>query len=254
MKKRALLGILSLFILCFWIQAQPDYNEVIRMGNQAYNEGLYQKAISLYDSVLSDGIVSKDLFYNMGNAYFKINDLPNAILYYEKALKFDPTDEDILFNLKIANSMKVDKIESVPKLFYVQWWETLRNIFPANTWAWISVVVFTGVFLMAIIFMMSRSLPLRRTTFWLGMVFAFLFMISLIMSYQKYKEAQSNDYGIVFTPTITVKSSPSKNSVDLFVIHEGSKVKVIDEVEGWYEIRIANGSEGWLPSNAIKII
>ncbi len=254
MKKSIFLGIISLFIFCPASLTQPDYNNIIRMGNEAYNEGMYQKAIVLYDSVLSDGLVSRDLYYNMGNAYFKINNLPNAILYYEKALKLDPGNEDILFNLKIANSIKVDKIEPVPKLFYVQWWETLRNIFPANTWAWISVIVFTGIFLMAIIFMMSRNTTSRRATFWFGMIFIFLFMVSLIMSYQKYQKARSSEYGIVFTPTITVKSSPSKNSVDLFVIHEGSKVKVIDEVDEWYEIRIANGSEGWLPVSSIEII
>lgn len=234
--------------------AQTDYNKLIREANAAYNEGAYQEAIMLYDSVLSDGIISRDLFYNTGNAYFKVNDLPHAILYFEKALKLDPGNKDVLFNLRIANSMKVDKIEAVPELFYVQWWKSFRNILPANAWAWISVLFFAGIFFMAVVFMVSSSTAIRRSTFWSGMVFIFLFVISSIMSYQKYTEAQSKDYGIVFTPTITVKSSPSKTSVDLFVIHEGSKVKVIDEVEGWYEIRIANGSVGWLPAGSVKII
>ncbi|MFO8128626.1 MAG: tetratricopeptide repeat protein [Bacteroidales bacterium] len=248
-------SILVIFILTFvTAYGQDNYKELIRAANNAYNEGAYQEAKEKYLEVAGQGYTSAALYYNLGNACFKTNDIPAAILYYEKALKIDPTDEDVQYNLNIANSMKVDKIEEVPDLFYILWWDQLSNLFRANTWAWISAATFLLVFIMATVFVTSVSVRARRSSFWTGILFLFLFVIATVISYQEYVEYTRDDQAIVFTPTLTVRSSPMENSVDLFVIHEGTKVTLIDEVEGWAEIRIANGSTGWIPRSSFRVI
>jgi len=233
---------------------QPVNTQLITEAENAYNQGNYQEAIDIYQGILDSGYFSPELYYNMGNASFKAGNIPNAILYFEKALKLDPGNKDIQFNLNIANSRIVDKIENVPELFYVEWWKAARNLLTPNAWAWLTVVLFTLIFVMAISFMISRSVSVRRTSFWAGIIFIILFLFGMLFSWQEYKEFHNREHAIIFTPTVTVKSSPSGNSVDLFVIHEGTKVRIIDQVEGWYEIRIANGSEGWLPASAMELI
>ncbi|MEA3477472.1 MAG: tetratricopeptide repeat protein [Bacteroidota bacterium] len=235
-------------------QAQESQFPVIEQANQAYNAGAYQEAIDLYNDVLKEDYSSAALYYNLGNAYFKINDIPSAILNYEKALKLNPNDQQIQFNLNIANSQIVDKIEAVPDMFYVRWWKDFSKTFSSDDWARIAIGLYLMIILLAAVFIISRSPGLRRISFWAGLATGIMLIISTTISYQKYNQQINDKYAIIFSPTITVKSSPSRSSVDLFVIHEGTKVEITDQVEGWHEIRIVNGSIGWVPQNILKKI
>lgn len=231
-----------------------DPDTLILKANQVYNQGLYDSAITLYSIVLEDGLESYELYYNMGNAYFKSNKLPAAILYYEKARKLAPNDEDVNFNLSIANSMIVDKIEKVPELFFKQWWNYFYNVFSEDMWTILSILSWMILLLFIGIFLLAKSRSLKKTSFYLGLLFVFISITTFGLSSQKYYYTKENKEAIIFTPTITAKSSPTLSAVDLFVIHEGTKVHIVDEVQGWAKIKIRNGSIGWLPVESMKRI
>ncbi len=227
---------------------------LIEEANKNYCEDNFEKAIELYQKAIDNGVESSELYYNLGNAYFKINSIPSAILYYEKAEKINPNDDDILFNLQIANNRIVDKIEQVPEIFYVRWWRNILYTFTVDEWGYLSLVSFAIVVIMLLIFFLTNIYWAKKISFWLGLVFIFIAGTSYLMANQKYNSFIKDHQAIVFTPTLTVKSSPSDSGIDLFVIHEGSKVQITDHVGEWYEIELANGSVGWIKENDIQKI
>ncbi len=244
-----------IIILFFTIGLFASENDsLIDFANKKYSEGLYNEAIENYQKVIDNGYTSSELYFNLGNSYFKMNDLPSSILYYERARRLAPNNEDILFNLKIANSRIPDKIEKVPELFFKRWWNSFYNMFSVNNWAKITILVFVITLICTAFFILSKQRRIKMIGFWLGLLFLILSVFSFGLSYQKYVYSQKHHEAIVFTPTITIKSSPNKNSVDLFVIHEGSKLIITDKVDDWYEIRIANGGVGWLLQSSVEII
>jgi len=231
-----------------------DHNTIIKKANEAYNQGLFDSAIGLYNSVTNDGLESFELYYNLGNAHFKNNNLPKAILFYEKAKKLSPTDEEVNYNLNVANSMIVDKIERVPEMFYKHWWNYFYNMFSADAWTIISIVIWLIFLTFLTFFILGRSSKSKRLTFYLAILFLFGSIASFGLASQKYYYTKENKEAIIFTPTITVKSSPTMGSVDLFVVHEGTKVRIIDKVDEWNKIKIQDGSIGWLPAKSMELI
>ena len=227
---------------------------LVAQSNKAYNEGLYAEAAKLYEQVAATGYESPELYYNTGNARFKLNDFPGAILWYERARRLDPGNEDILFNLNVANSKIADKIEPVPEMFYRRWYFTLVDRLSADGWAWASVSCFLAAFAMAVLYLLASRMFLRKAGFWSAGVFLVLFLFGLVFSFSANEKAYNTEEAIIFTPTVTVKSSPDEKSIDLFVLHEGTKVRIMDRIGEWYEVRIANGSVGWLLSSTMERI
>ena len=234
--------------------ASQSNDALISSGNQAYSEGKYNDAIGFYTKVIDNGFESSELYYNLANSYFKINDIPSAILNYEKAKKLNPKDEDINFNLNLANSRITDKIEPVPDFFLKKWLREFGNIFNVDAWARISVIAFILSLIFASLFVISNSVMLRKFAFWTATILLLLAIVSFTFGFHNYKRFTRHNEGIIFTSTVTVKSSPNDNSVDLFVIHEGTKVSIMDKVESWSEIRVANGSVGWVHDSVYKTI
>lgn len=247
-----------IIILCLVLTAgmavADDNQLLLEEANKSYSNDNFEKAIELYQKVIDNGMESAGVYFNLGNAYFKMNNLPSAILYYEKAKKLKPNDEDINTNLEIANSRIVDKIENVPEIFYKRWWKILLYTFSVDQWGVISLISFSLIFLMLLFFLLTKIYWLKKTSFWLGIIFIIISGTTYLLANQKYKTFTQDHQAIVFTPTLTVKSSPSENGVDLFVIHEGTKVKITDHVGDWYEVKIANGSVGWLKEDDIRKI
>lgn len=223
-------------------------------ANDKYNAEEYEAAIEVYMNILDAGFESAALYYNLGNSYFKIQDIPSAILYFEKAKKLNPDDEDLDFNLKVARMQVLDKIEPLPELFFKTWWRNLISLFHSDIWTKFSIGFFILFFILFSFYLLSGFTRIRKLSFYTGLFVLVLSVFTFVLASQKFKLEKNLKEAIVFTPTITVKSSPNQNSVDLFVIHEGSKVQVIDEVGEWYKIRIANGSIGWLPLKTLKPI
>lgn len=238
---------LSVLSINVWADPLIDINK----GNKAYQEGFYENAVSLYEKVIKEGYTSAELYYNLGNAYFKVNELPSAILYYERALKLDPTNEDIVYNLKVANNQIIDKIDQLPKLFYERWWDNLKVLNSPDGWAMTSIILFSAFFMCIALFLLSTSIRIRRLLLPIGLIILFLTGISFIIAADTYNEATDRRDAIVFAASLPVKSSPEDTGIDLFVIHEGIKVEIIDQLTGWKEIRIANGSKGWVKSETV---
>ncbi|GAB1419727.1 tetratricopeptide repeat protein [Bacteroidales bacterium] len=247
---RKLFFLLLFFIFSHAVAQSPA--QQLEAANNLYGEAHYEEALKAYLNLIDLGYSSDALFYNTGNTYFKLKDIPSAILYYEKALKINPSDDDIKHNLQVANSMIIDKIDLMPELFFRQWWRAFYNLMPANSWAWVSTIVFLFTLVAAYLYITSQQTSVRRSAFFSGILLILMTIITFGLASQKYYYTRQTNEGIIFAPTITVKSSPSESSVDLFVLHEGTKVALLDETAGWQKIRIANGSIGWLREGTFK--
>jgi len=244
--------IIILFYLLFGpVTAQvTEMQNLLQQANQLYADNQYNAAIELYEKILQGNYESPALYFNLGNAYFKEGNIPAAILNYEKALKLDPTDNDIRYNLDLANSRIVDKIEPLPEFFMKTWWRNIRDLFSSDQWARAGLLLLILSLASAFVFFVSRSILARKISFWTGTFFIFMMLIAFVFSSSGYRHYNRSDSAIIFNPTVTVKSSPNDNSVDLFVIHEGTKVTISDQVEGWSEIRLANGNVGWVKTSS----
>jgi len=250
MKHLFLLSLLFASLTLFADQQQI----YIQQANKAYSVGSYTEAATLYKKVVLSGYESPDLYFNLGNTYFKLNDFANAILWYERAKRLDPGNEDLDFNLNVANNKIADKIEPLPELFYKRWINNVILMFPVDTWAGAAIVLFIIGLSAGILYLASRVLFLRKIGFWLGLTAIFLSLITLTIAWSGYHNLKNQNQAIIFTPTVTIKSSPDEKSVDLFVLHEGTRVDILDRIGNWLEIRIANGSVGWIQSGALEKI
>ncbi|MCK9613043.1 MAG: tetratricopeptide repeat protein [Bacteroidales bacterium] len=238
---------------CFLASASVN-QEIIADANKAYTENKFSVAIELYKKIISNGFESPELYYNLGNAYFKTNDYPSALLYYEKAKKLDPSNEKINYNINIANTKIIDKIEALPIPFYKRWWNVFQQWFSVDTWAILSIVFIFLFFVSLAVYLIGNTVAVRKVFFWLGIFFLVFTITSAGNAYSRYHNLQIVKEAIIFEPTVNVKSSPDAESQDIFVIHEGTKVKITDKVGTWIEIKIANGSDGWVQESVVEVI
>ena len=234
--------------------AYSDNKLTIDSANQAYNKNKYVEAISLYKKVIDNGYEAADIYYNMGNCYFRMANYPYSILYFERAKKLNPADADIDFNLKIANTKIIDKLEVVPQLFFIKWWIAFSNLFSIDNWA-IASIVFLSLFIaFLLVYIVSNSYNIKKLSFWMFIAMLFLSITSYGFAQKQYNHIISQNEGIILTPTVTVRSSPDEKGSDKFVIHEGTKVVIEDELNNWVKVRIANGSNGWVEKQTFEAI
>ena len=238
------------FSMVFEARAQKP-EELLTKANSLYNENDFDSALVVYKDIVEQGYSSATLYYNIGNTYYKLRNYPLAIYYYEKSLKLDPNNDDTKHNIEIAQLFLTDKIEAVPELFIKTWWNNLSNTFTLNTWSIITLVLIGFSLICIFFYITARTRGLKKSMFFTGLLFIVLTICSFSISAEKYNYTNTNNEGIIIVPTITIKSSPSSSSVDLFVLHEGSKVKILDNTDGWEKIKIANGSIGWLPASSV---
>lgn len=251
MKNKLIIIILFLFANKLYA---VDNSSLFIKANDLYKNGRYDTAIILYNDILKSGVESSELYFNIGNAYFKKKDISNAILNYERAHKLAPGDDDINFNLQLAQTMIVDKINILPEFFLLSWLRNFRELFSTDAWAKISITLFIFVLIITGIYLYTNRLWLKKISFWLGIVFIVFSIMALYNSYSTKKAIESQSWAIVMTPSVTIKSSPDEDGTDLFVIHEGTKVWINDKVENWLKIRIADGNNGWIKKTDIEAI
>ncbi len=223
-------------------------------ANQHYIAGEYDDAISAYNEILNTNKVSAEVYYNLGNAYYKNNQFTQAILNYERAKLLAPNDEDIQFNLDLANQHVVDAIDPLPHVFFIRWWNNITNKFSVDQWARISVVSFLVFLILAGLFFFTRNGAIKRISFWAGILIVVISIFSFNFAARHKKRITEHNFAIIVQPSVTVKSSPSESGTDLFLIHEGLKVEIRDSLAGWKEIRLSDGNQGWLPENSIERI
>ncbi|MFW6276985.1 MAG: tetratricopeptide repeat protein [Bacteroidota bacterium] len=228
--------------------------QILSEANKLYTEGSYDEAIIQYQKVIGQGYVSSGLYYNLGNAFYKINNIPAAILHYEKAHKFNPGDEDIEFNLNIARLKTVDKIEPLPKPFFEKWFDSMSTVFTSTEWS-VAGIAFTWLFFFGgFIYLFALKPGLRKIGFTAAAGFLVLSVFSYSMSYHVYNTEYGTPEAVIFSPSIYVKSSPDEESTDLFILHEGTKVKITDQLGEWQKIRLADGNVGWIPESSVRRI
>ena len=250
--------IITQFVLLFIIGFSMVYEaraqkpeELLTKANSLYNENAFDSALVVYKDIVEQGYSSSTLYYNIGNTYYKLRNYPLAIYYYEKSLKLDPNNEDTRHNIEIAQLFLTDKIEAVPDLFIKTWWNNLSNTFTLNVWSIITLVLIGLLLTCLFFYITAKTRGLKKSMFFTGLILILFTICSFSISVKKYNYISTNNEGIIIIPTITIKSSPSNSSVDLFVLHEGSKVKILDNADGWEKIKIANGSIGWLPTSSV---
>lgn len=251
MKKVILLLIVLLALPCF---SASDAVSNFEKANSFYKKGDYLSAIADYNKILESGFESSDIYFNLGNCYYKLNKTADAILSFERAKMLSPGDEDIDFNLKIANMRTIDRFQTIPKPFFIEWYASLQELNSSGTWAVYGIVLLFVASVSSIGFILVWSVPLKKTLFAIAVITLIISIFSFISANQKYNLENTRDYAIVYNPSVYVKSSPDEKSTDLFILHEGTKLKVLDSVSGWLKIRLANGNLGWLPEKTIKII
>ena len=223
-------------------------------ADQAFIDERYSDAIKAYEDILTQEYVSAEVHYNLGNAYFKAGQIAPSILHYERALKLAPSDEDILFNLKLANLSVKDRVEEIPQLFFVHWWNAILKAFSVDGWAWSTVIAFIIALAGFLLFRFSSDEGMRRLTFYTAVLALFWAGFSLYAAQLAFNHAVNDDRAVVFAATINAKSAPDQKGKDLFVIHEGLVVTVSDELNGWVRIKLSNGNVGWIPNDKVVAI
>ncbi len=231
-----------------------DTRAIINQANSFYTRNEFDEAIKKYQQAISTGNVTAGLYFNLGNAYYKTHNIKNAILNYERARLLDPSDKDIIINLEMANSQTFDKIESIPDVFFITWFKWLENRLSKGKWALMSVSSFIICIILFLIFLLSRIMTIKVASFYLGIFVLVIAIASYIFGYQLNKNQITHNKAIIFTPTVVVKSSPSDTGNNLFIIHEGTKVELLDKIGNWNEIKISDGRRGWMLETDMQVI
>ena len=223
-----------------------DNDSLYLIANALYQQGQYEPALERYNAVILSGKESADLYYNMGNAAYRSNSIGHAILYYEKALKLEPTHEDAIHNLDFVSRYRLDAFEEVPVLFLGAWIAGFIQVFPEQIWSILALIFFIIILIGLLVYLFSRYLVMKKSGFISGLVALVLFVITLFSALSRHRDIVNPDSGIILAPSVVVRSSPSESGTELFILHEGTKIKVNEEVSGWQNIRLIDGREGWI--------
>lgn len=255
--KKLIVNILFVFLSASVGAIGQTINEgqkIYQEANTAYQKLQFEKSIQLYEKLLKEDFHSSDVFYNLGNAYFKNGNFAKAILNYERALKSNPDDEDVIFNLKIASLKVADKIENVPEIFYKKWINKLSLIFSSASWATILIILSWLLFGSAAFYIVGQSIATKKIAFISMLGLILLTSGTAIIAYRSHAINYVDQKAIIMATSVYIKSSPDEKGNDLFILHEGTKVDLLDQLNNWHKIRIANGSVGWMKSEDIEKI
>ncbi len=246
--------VLTIIITLFINLGAQDFNELFQNANQAYRAQAFDEAIELYMKILSEGYHSKEIYFNLGNCYFRLNQIGEAILYYEKALKINPQDNDIRYNLELANLRVIDRIELPPQFILFQWWDNLKLFFSIDQLTRLIALFFFAAIVSLILWLFVKRYRIRRwflmicTLFGLVTIFWVYILVVRVREYNSFRQA------IVLPYTVTIMSAPDENSTDVFLLHEGVKVHLEEQRGDWVKISLPDGKSGWLRSDNLGII
>lgn len=232
--------------------AKQIVNATKAEGDSAYIKNDFASAIQIYESLLQQG-EAPEIYYNLGNCYYKTDDIARAILNYERALLLSPGNTDIRANLEIARSKTIDKVTPVPEIFFITWIKSLVNSQSSDAWARTGIVSFLLLLVSLAIFFFTQHIKWKKIGFSAAILFLIVTVLSNLFASQQ-KSYLSND-AIILSPSVTVRSTPSESGTSLFVLHEGRKVEIKDNsMREWKEIRLEDGKVGWVPSSSIEVI
>jgi len=248
---------IKFFILCFFIITSgfvSAQEEMIKAAEAAYTQEDYSQAIERYEEILKIYGDSPEIFYNLGNAYYKADRIAPAILNYERALLMNPGDASVRFNLEIAKLKKVDHIEPLGEFFLVQWFRTVQNLISVDAWASLGIGCFILFIGCLILYFFSKWMRLKKTGFYLGIILLIIVICSNVFAWNQQKAIVDRKGAIIFAPTVTIKSSPDASGTDLFALHEGTKVFIKSSLGEWHEIELEDGNVGWIRQKDLERI
>ncbi|MBP3419239.1 MAG: tetratricopeptide repeat protein [Marinifilaceae bacterium] len=248
MKRVFLLALLNLVVLCSLMAQSSEQAE------NYYKSGEYDKAIEEYNAILNGGESSAALYFNLANSYYKAGENTKAIINYERAKLLAPRDKDIEYNLALARKGAVDKIETLPEIFFVRWYNSFVDSISVDGWGYFSVSLFILFLILLAMFLFSRFATIKKIGFFLGIVVLAGTIWSITVAHKRYSSEIEHNGAIIVAPSVAVKSSPDNSGTDLFVVHEGLKVEIISTIGSWYNVRLADGNEGWISSSDLERI
>jgi len=229
-------------------------SSVKEKADQAYAAENYEEAARLYLSLTQNG-ENADVYYNLGNAYYRLDDIAHALLWYERALLLSPGDDDIRANLQLARTKTIDKIVPEEDIFFVRWYHSLLNTMSVNQWTWTGIVFFALMLIGLGLYFFAGQMRLRKVGFYGSAVLLLVVVMCNVFALQQRARQQERNGAIVMTEQVVVKSSPSATGSDLFLLHTGTSMQIIDKtMTDWYQIRLSDGKEGWIPTSAIEVI
>ena len=228
--------------------------ELWSSANEAYNNAEYATALERYNAILDRGLHSAALYYNLANTYFKTEQLGSAILYYNRALRIAPADEDIRHNLEYAEQMTKDSIEEIPEFILTTWVRTVRGALSSTAWSVISLILLAAALAMALFYLLAQRLTMRKMGFYTMVIAALLFILTSLFAWSEREMIVNSKEAIIMSSAVSIKSSPDRAATELFVLHEGTKVSIGHEMAGWAEVRISDGRKGWVEQSRIEKI
>lgn len=249
--KKLILSILLLFSV-FSFSQTPD--ALFLKANNLYKNGSYSKAIDVYLSIEKQGLKSDELYYNLGNSYYKLNKVAPSIYYYEKALIVNPSNEDVISNLSFAKRMTIDVIEELPKTFLQRFSTNIIQKYTFDTWAIIAVSTSFLAALLFLFYYFSSGTKIKLLFFNTSILAVFILVISVSFAFKNYDIVKNTKSAIIFADKIDVKNAPTNTSENIFELHEGTKVQILDELDNWKKIKLADGKIGWTTKGNLKEI
>ena len=233
----------------------PEVVVTKAQADSAYINNDFASAVYLYENILANQGESADIYYNLGNSYFKMDNIAKAIVNYEKALVLNPADGDIRFNLELAQSKTVDKVTPMSEVFLVTWMKNLTDLMSEKGWAKMGITTFILMLSMLALYFFSKKIALKKIGFISAVCLLFICVIANIFASSQKNKAESHGEAIIMAPSVTVKSTPNDGGTDLFILHEGHKVTIKDNtMREWKEIQLEDGNVGWVPTSVIEII
>ena len=244
--------LLSIMMLFFSITIFAQNTTLFEQGKEQYKNGKYQEAILSWMKILESGETSAELYFNLGNSQYKLNQIGPSIYYYEKALQLSPNDNDIKNNLAFAENARIDVIEPLPESVFRKWFRSIAENFTFDGWAILTVgcsIGFVGLFLS---YYFSYSEKTKRLLFASSILVGFFFIATLSMAFITHKDSSKKHPAIIFSNQLQVKTEPSMGSNSAFVLHEGTKVQITAQDGNWFRIMLADGKDGWVPASDLK--
>lgn len=244
--------LIFLFILFGYI-SQAQNSALFEKGNTAYNDGDYETSVTSYETILEAGETSSELYFNLANAYYKLDRVAPSIYYYEKALQLDPNDADIINNLSIARNMVIDDIEEEKASGIAGIWNNLVSVLSYNQWGWLAIIFSFGfAVLFALYYFTTKSLW-KRIFFSSAMFVAFLAFLFLVFAFQQKGIYKDNNYAIIFAQETPVRDEPTLRSKESFYLHEGTKIEILETYQNWIKFELPNGIQGWMNKDDVRV-
>ena len=223
-------------------------------GNEAYAKGDYEQAVQRYETALATNGESAAVYYNLGNAYYRLNKVAPAILNYERAVLLNPSDKDTRFNLEMAKLKTIDKIDNFGDFFLFEWWESIQNLRTSDQWSSLGIFFFVLFLVFLAVYFFSKKISYKKIAFFTGLTALVLCLFANIFATNQQQKLTKKNTAIIFAATITIKSTPDTSGTDLFILHEGTKVKITNRLGDWREIETADGNIGWIQSREMRVI